>query len=99
MVFTVPRYEDISKISACEGGFLAGDALAQARCTVERRVDSEDANGTRTETRCTSQITIKVKGGYLNMGEQMEYVPLDGEAGAMLRSILKQGMSRVQGTR
>ncbi|MCV2894273.1 hypothetical protein [Lentibacter sp. XHP0401] len=96
MFFTVPRYEDISRISACEGGFLVGDALSQARCRVERRIDSEDENGTRTETRCTSQMTIKVKGGYITMGDEMTYVSLDGETGAMLRNILRQGMSKVQ---
>lgn len=99
MFFTVPRYEDISQISDCQGGFLVGDALAQAQCKVERRLESEDANGVRTETRCTSQMTIQVKGGYITMGEQMTYVALDGENGAMLRNIVRQGMSRVQGNR
>lgn len=97
MVFTVPRYEDIARFSACEGGFLVGDALSQARCKVERRIDTEDAAGTRTETRCTSEMTIKVKGGHITMGEAMTYVSLDGESGAVLRSVLKQGMAKVQG--
>lgn len=96
MVFSVPRYEDISSISACEGGFLVGDALSQAQCKVERRNDTEDASGQRTEMRCSSQMTIKVKGGYVTVGEAMTYVPLDGEAGAMLRNILRQSMSKVQ---
>jgi len=99
MFFSVPRYEDIFQISNCEGGFLTGDALARAQCKMERRIDSEDATGTRTETRCTSQVTIEVKGGYMTMGGKMTYLPLDGEAGAMLRSILKQSMSKVQGSK
>ncbi|MEH6740581.1 MAG: hypothetical protein V7695_18860, partial [Sulfitobacter sp.] len=99
MFFSVPRYEDIYQISNCEGGFLTGDALARAQCKMERRIDSEDATGTRIETRCTSQITIVVKGGYMTMGGKMTYLPLDGEAGAMLRSILKQSMSKVQGSK
>ena len=98
MFFSVPRYEDIYQISNCKGGFLMGDALARAQCTMERRIDSKDATGTRTETRCLSQVTIKVKGGYMTMGEDTKYLPLDGEAGAMLRSILRQSMSKVQGS-
>jgi hypothetical protein len=98
MFFSVPRYEDIYQISNCKGGFLTGDALARAQCTMERRIDSKDATGTRTETLCLSQVTIKVKGGYMTMGEDTKYLPLDGEAGAMLRSILRQSMSKVQGS-
>ncbi|WP_298863877.1 hypothetical protein [uncultured Sulfitobacter sp.] len=96
MVFTTPRYEDISKISDCEGGFLVGDALSQAQCKVERRIDTEDDTGARVETRCISDMTIKVKGGYITMGEKMTYVPLDGATGAMLRSVLKKGLENLK---
>ena len=64
MFFSVPRYEDIYQISNCQGGFLTGDALAGAQCQIERRSDTKDPSGTLTETRCTSQATIKVKGAY-----------------------------------
>jgi hypothetical protein len=96
MYFAVPRYEDIHKITACDGGFLAGEGLMKASCTAERRIDSEDAKGVRTETRCTSQITIKVKGAYTTIGEKMKYIPLDGEVGGNLRDALIQGMSAGQ---
>lgn len=97
MFFSVPRYEDIYRISDCEGGFLVGDALARAQCRIERRSDSEDTQGTRTETRCVSQVTLQMKGGYMTMGDQMTYASFEGETGAMLRNILRQSMSKVQG--
>lgn len=97
MFFSVPRYEDIYRISNCKGGFLVGDALSRADCQVERRADSESADGTRTQTRCLSQITMKVKGGYMSMGEKMQYLALDGENGAMLRRVARLGLKQVQG--
>ncbi|TDE37951.1 hypothetical protein [Antarcticimicrobium sediminis] len=95
--FTAPRYEDIQRITACEGGLLVGGSLAKADCTVERRIDSEDAKGTRIETLCTSKITIEPKGVYATVGEQMKYIPLDGDVGKDLRNVLIQGMSKTQG--
>lgn len=99
MFFTVPRYEDITKITACDGGFLAGEGLMHATCTAERRIDIEDAKGTRTETLCTSQITLKVKGAYTTIGDKMTYIKLDGEVGDNLRDALIQGMSKGMGTK
>ncbi len=99
MFFAVPRYEDIHKITHCDGGFLAGEGLMKASCTVERRTETEDAKGARTETRCTSQITLKVKGAYTTIGEEMKYIPLDGDVGKNLRDALIQGMSKGQGNK
>ena len=95
--FSVPRYEEIYRIANCEGGFLTGDALARAQCQIERRSDTKDPSGTRTQTFCTAQATIKVKGAYMTMGDATPYLPLDGEEGARLRSILRQSMAKVQG--
>ncbi|MBS0126030.1 hypothetical protein KB874_18245 [Aestuariicoccus sp. KMU-90] len=94
MIYSAPRFEDIARMTACSGGFLTGDALAQMRCTVERRRDEALSDGTRRQTACTSQATLSLKGGWLSMGERMQYFPLDGEQGEILRNILKESIRR-----
>lgn len=87
-----PRFEGLTALAQCSGGFLEGDTLADARCRAERHeIRLIDAG--ETETLCASTMTLSIKGAYMPHAEGgMQYFPLDGEQGRMLRNMLRDAM-------
>ncbi|MCC5968504.1 MAG: hypothetical protein JJU15_00985 [Pararhodobacter sp.] len=95
LVMAEPRFDDILSLSACSGGFLSGQHLAQSDCTLSRQRSDID-NGLIRRTTCHGPAQLTLTGVHLLTGEEAQFYDFSGPAGRQMRDAILQSLNRIQ---
>lgn len=95
LMMAEPRFDDILSLSACSGGFLSGQHLAQSDCTLSRqRTDIE--NGLVSRTTCHGPAQLTLTGVHMLTGDEAQFYDFTGPAGRQMRDALLQSLNQIQ---
>lgn len=95
LVLAEPRFDDILSLSACSGGFLSGQHLAQSDCTLSR-LRSEIDSGIVRRTTCHGPAQLTLTGVHLVTGDAAQFHDFTGPAGRQMRDALLQSLNQIQ---
>lgn len=95
LMMAEPRFDDILSLSACSGGFLSGQYLAQSDCTLSRQ-RSEVDNGIIRRTTCHGPAQLTLTGVHLLTGDEAQFYDFAGPTGRQMRDAMLQSLNHIQ---
>lgn len=99
MSFGAPYFEDIESLSGCALARKDHDffgAFAADTCTVTRVTSDKGPKGETRELRCTSQMTLTLKGGFSPINGVMTYMELDPKLFGQMQKGYEDAIQQMQ---
>lgn len=94
LTLAAPHHDDIARLDSCSGGFLERGMLAEAQCTLTRRLTTS-TDGLQQRSTCHSRATLTMTGVHILAGEDAQFYDLTGPHGRAMRDALLQAFEEM----